>query len=424
MQAVHSGVRDSSLPVVDTNETFMVQGAGVGVERLVSKDALKLAFGVWLAVRVVLSVWGALIMAVAPADSLDHVRRDYPDVVLPNRDLYGYTIGVWNIYDTRHYITIAERGYEADPDWLTAYFPGYPLMIKALSPLLLGDSLLASLLIANVCAIIFFWYLYRLVEPEFGKDVARRTVVLAAVFPASFFLFMGYTEAPLMAFVVMSLYYAREQRWWLAGVLAGCAAFVKQPGIFLLVPLAYMFWRQYRAAGRSWALRQKVAWLWLLLSPLAALAFTLYRYLYIAPPITDPADLGSSQRLTFPGLPLLEALRVVRADNPLLAYNLMDIGFTFLMIGLLVGVVLKLRHNVPYLLFSLVLGLMNLCIYMYTYLYRPEVNMPRRMMIIIPMFIFLALSLSNRRAYRMVTYASFALFLCLSGLFANWIFVS
>jgi len=226
-----------------------------------------------------------------------------------------------------------------------------------------------------------------------------------------------------MAFIVMSLYYAREQKWWLAGVLAACAAFVKQPGIFLLVPLAYMFWRQYRSYGKNWTVRQKLFWLWLLLAPLAALAFSLYRYLYIAQPITDAADMGGSQRLTFPGLPLFEALRVVRADNPVLAYNLMDIGFTLLMIGLLVGVALKVR-NTPYLLYSLVIGLANLCIYMYTYLDRPEVNMPRRMLIIFPMFIFLALSLSNRRAYRMATYMSFALFLCLSGLFANWIFIS
>src|SRR6185295_16008728 len=81
--------------------------------RSVAREGLKYALVVWLVVRLVLSAWGALIMAVAAEESHAHVRRDYPDAVLPNHDLYGYTIGLWNIYDVRHYITIAEHGYEA-----------------------------------------------------------------------------------------------------------------------------------------------------------------------------------------------------------------------------------------------------------------------------------------------------------------------
>lgn len=381
-----------------------------------------MAFAVWLAVRIVLSLWGAFIMAVAPADSHAHILRDYPDVVLPKHDLYGYTVGVWNIYDTRHYITIAERGYEADPGWLPAYFPAYPLLIKLATPLLLGDSLLAAMLIANLCALIFFWYLYRLVEPEFGADVAKRAVILSAIFPASFYLFMGYTEAPLLAFMVASLYYARRHQWWLAGILAGAAALTKQPGIFLLVPLAYIYWQQQR--GHSlWSYFRKPQWAWLLLCPLAALSYTLYRYLYISAPIADVADVGGSQRMTFPGLPLLYALQAVGPDNPLLPYNLMDIGFTLLMVALVAGVALKVRST-TLTLYSLVICLTNLCIYMWTYEYRPEVNMPRRMLIIFPVFIFLALVTPNKRVFRIVAYTSFALFLCLSGLWANWIFVS
>src|SRR5215217_1221518 len=100
------------------------------IERIVARDGLKYAFIVWLAVRLVLSAWGPLIMMVAPEGSQAHVLRDYPDVVLPDRDFQGLTLGLWNIYDPRHYITIAESGYEADPGYLTAFFPGYPLLIK------------------------------------------------------------------------------------------------------------------------------------------------------------------------------------------------------------------------------------------------------------------------------------------------------
>ena len=151
--------------------------------RSVAWEGLKYAFVVWLVVRLVLSAWGALVMTIAPESSHAHIYRDYPDVVLPRHDLYGYTIGLWNIYDTRHYISIAEHGYVGDLSWMTAYFPGYPLAIKLVTPLVLGDSLLAALVLSNACALLFFWYLYRLVAMDFGEKVARRAVL----FPASFF---------------------------------------------------------------------------------------------------------------------------------------------------------------------------------------------------------------------------------------------
>jgi hypothetical protein len=46
------------------------------------------------------------------------------------------------------------------------------------------------------------------------------------------------------------------------------------------------------------------------------------------------------------------------------------------------------------------------------------------MLLIFPVFIVMALGLQERRRFRMAAYASGALFLALSGLFTNWIFVS
>jgi hypothetical protein len=392
-------------------------------DRSVAREGLKYAFVVWLVVRLALSAWGALIMAVAPEESHAHIYRDYPGVVLPKHDLYGYTIGLWNIYDVRQYIKIAEQGYETDPNALSSYFPGYPLLIKIASPLLLGDSLLAALVIANTCALIFFWYLYRLVQMDYDSQVARRAVLFGAIFPSSFFLFMGYTEAPLLAAIVASIYYARRGSWWLAGLLAGAAAFIKQPGIFILVPLAFIYWQQYRSNKEMWSLRQKLDWAWLLLAPLSALAYILYRYFYIAAPLVDASDMGGGQKLAIPGYPLFSAILAIRPDNSMLPFNLMDITFTLLTIALLVGVLLKVRST-PYRLFALVLAASNLSVYMYDYIFRPEANSPRRLLLIFPIFIFLALITSSRRTYRLLAYGSSALFLVMSGLFANWIFVS
>ncbi|MEO8286920.1 MAG: glycosyltransferase family 39 protein [Chloroflexota bacterium] len=400
-----------------------IDQAGAVRARSVAREGLKYALIVWLVVRLVLSAWGALIMAIAPEESHAHILRDYPDVVLPRHDLYGYTIGLWNIYDVRYYTDISERGYSSDRSWETAHFPGFPLMIKAVTPLTLGNSLLASFIIANVCAVLFFWFLYRLVQLDYSADIARRAVLLSAIFPSSFFLFLGYSEAPLLATMVAAIYYARQEKWWLVGVLAGGAALIKQPGVLILLPLAFIFWQQYRANRERWILSRKLSCLWLLLAPVAALSFSLYRYLYIATPMSDAMDMGDGQRLAIPGLPLMKAVQAIGPENPLLPYNLMDIAFTLLMIALVVGVVLKLRST-PYSLFAIAMGIVNLSIYMYVYVFRPEVNAPRRLLIIFPIFILLALVTESRRTYRMLAYVSGGLFLAMSGLFTNWIFVS
>ena len=219
MHEIYDRMRGGTAPTLDLQERALV-------ERIVSRDGLKLAFIVWISVRVVLSLWGYVVTQISPPNTYDNILNHYPDLQLPEGNIQGYTVGLWNVYDTTIYTKIAETGYESDPGFLTAFFPGYPLLIKLASVLVFGNTLLAAILVSNIAALIFFWYLYRLVEADYGHITARRAVILSALFPSSFFLFMGYTEAPLLAFTVSALYYGRQQKWWLAGLLAGIAALI------------------------------------------------------------------------------------------------------------------------------------------------------------------------------------------------------
>lgn len=386
-----------------------------GTDKLVAKDALKFAFLLWLAVRVALSIWGILSMLVSGDSRLSEWGLDH------------YIIGVWNVFDTNHYITIATQGYESNPYYLTAFFPGFPLLIKLFSTLLFGNSLLAALLVANVSTIFFFWYFYRLVEADYGEQVARRAVVFSAVFPTSYYLFLGYTEAPLLAFSLAALYYGRQGKWWAAGMLAGAAALVKQPGIFLFVPLVYMYARQY-AAHTSRERRsvsdfiKRKEWAWLLLCPATAMAYMAYRYLLLGAQLKGPTDLGAGEMLQLPGVALVKALQVAHTGNPLLAFNLMEIAFTLLMIGLVVGSLIKLR-SMTYAIYSLLITVVSLSV-TWPQIWRPEVDIPRRMLIIFPVFIYLALVTSNKRAFVYTAIASFLLGLSLCCLFINGFFIS
>jgi 4-amino-4-deoxy-L-arabinose transferase-like glycosyltransferase len=408
--------RGGTVPMLDIKER-------AHIERIVAREGLKFAFFVWLAMRIILSIWGIVIMSVAPASSHNHVLRDYPGVTFPNHDLPGYTIDIWNIYDTRHYISIADAGYQSDPGFLTAFFPGYPMLIKATSTLLFGHTLLSAIIVANVCALIFFWFLYRLVEADYGEKIAKRAVVLSAVFPTSFFLFLAYTEAPLLAFSTAALYYGRQHKWWLAGVLAGAAALIKQPGVFLAIPLGYMYWRQHVTYRQfNFTLLKRSDWAWLLIGPAAAVVYWVSSQDYLQAASSDFTNLGASEVLTWPGLPLVRALQEARFSNPLLAANLMEIGFTLLMIALVALTVVKVR-SMTYGLYSVMLTLISLCV-TWPNVLRPEVNVPRRILIIFPIFVALSLVIPSNRLFRCVVYTCFAFFLVLSGLFVNWVFIS
>ena len=426
MKVAHSLAGSGPLTRAYTKDTGLA-------ERTAARDALKFALLVWLAMRVLLSAWGAAVFLTANPLSLERAYTIYSSVERPQRDLHGLTVGLWNVYDTENYTLIVEQGYHADPAWFTAYFPGLPLLIKAVNLITFGDSLLSGWLIANVSAVFFFWYLYRLVAPEYGVGAARRAVIFSAVFPASFFLFVGYVESTFLAATVAAFYYARASKWWLAGLLGGLAALCKQPGIFLSVPFAYMYLRDAANSQgidrplallkRPIALLKTRQWLWLLLVPATAGAYTVYRYFVVKAPVTGAGDLGGEERLQFPGVPLLRAFAQVRADNPMLAFNLMDIAFTLLLIVLGIGVMLKVK-SVELRLYSLMLLAANLSLTMYTYIYRPEVNVPRRTLIIFPIFIFLGIIMEKPRPFRYVAAFSLAGCLLLSALWVNWVFVS
>jgi len=413
-------MRGGTVPMLDIQERSTI-------ERIVAKEGLKFSFLVWLAVRLLLSVWGAFVMIIAPEDTYSNVLAHYPGTYIPDSDAYGYSLGVWNVHDSQHYISIADNGYEKEPFFYTAFFPGFPLLIKLVSFLIGGQSLLAALLVTNVSALLFFWYLYRLVEADYGEKIAKRAVIVSAIFPTSFFLFMGYTEAPFLAFTVAAFYYGRQNKWWLAGILAGCAAFIKQPGIFLILPLGYMYWRQYivyKDKHKGALFLKKLEWTWLLCIPIAFLGYLTYRYLLLSTPSSGATDLGAGEQLTLPGVPLFRALLAIPNQSAFFAANLLDLAFTFLMIGLVAALVMKSRSK-SFSLYAVPIALISLCVtYSDTVALRPEIDMPRRILIIFPIFVFVALALPSARAFRYFVYMSVVGYLFLTGLFINWFFVA
>lgn len=149
------------------------------------------------------------------------------------------TPGIHNVvdaslrWDASWYVGIADDGYETSAD--TAFFPGYVLAIRAtngLSPLGVVGS---AVFVSNVAFLLALYLLYRLSEREYDAVVARRTVVLTAFFPTSFFFLAPYAESMYLLCSVIAFTWVRHGRW-VAGGLAGAVAWATRSLGAILVP--------------------------------------------------------------------------------------------------------------------------------------------------------------------------------------------
>lgn len=172
-----------------------------------------------------------------------------PDV-LPS----GSLLGIWDRWDTTHYLEIARSGYgpPGDPA-LIAFFPLLPALIAVGSRLV--EPLVVGMLVALVATLASAAGLYRLIRLDQGRRTARLGVLAMSVFPTAFALVAPYSEGVFLAFVIWSFVFARTGRWSAAGVCALFAGLARLQGVFLLPALLVEYWLSRRRLDRD------VAWL-------------------------------------------------------------------------------------------------------------------------------------------------------------------
>ncbi|HEV7858166.1 MAG TPA: glycosyltransferase family 39 protein [Pyrinomonadaceae bacterium] len=171
------------------------------------------------------------------------------------------------------YLGIAKEGYEQIPfsvgyhNW--AFFPLYPLIVRAAS-YLTGGYELTGMMLSSLFFFIALVFLYKLTR-EFGYDdeTAERTIFYLAVFPTSYFFSLPLTESLFLLVTVSSFYAARRERWTWAGIFAGLASATRFIGILMLPTLILLYWQKYRA-------RPRVNALGILLAPTGLLVYMVY----------------------------------------------------------------------------------------------------------------------------------------------------
>lgn len=151
-------------------------------------------------------------------------------------------------WDTLYYINIAQNGYvlPASQDFtsrpasdLVAYFPGYPLAIRAVAALPGIDEPLASILIALVgglAATILFWVW--MCDRGISLRHRRTALALFLLYPYSFMLTgVAYAEPMTLALVLGAFVLFERDRHLLAGVIAAAATFTRPTALPVLLAL-------------------------------------------------------------------------------------------------------------------------------------------------------------------------------------------
>ena len=170
-------------------------------------------------------------------------------------------------WDSVWYLAIANDGYPRDDVRRAAFFPLYPLLLRAANALV-GRPVLAGALVSLACFAVALVLLHRLTALELGRPAARATVWALALFPGAVFFSAVYSEALYLALSVGCVYAARTGRWAWAGAAGALGAATRSAGVLLVIPLA-LLWLE-RADGRRRTLRDAA---WIALVPLGLVGF-------------------------------------------------------------------------------------------------------------------------------------------------------
>jgi hypothetical protein len=212
------------------------------------RDGLRPCLGVFLAARIGLSLLSVIaVQMIEPLDPVHVPGRAAP----PATQGWHNAIDATERQDAAWYLRLADEGWSTD-DASAAFFPVYPLTVRAVGWLLPGDDLLAALLVSNLAFLGALLALFALTTEAFGERVARRAIVVAAVFPTAFFFLAPYTESLFLLLSILAFREARHDRWGRVAVLGALAALTRGVGI-LLIPalLVEAIWGRGGAGGRG-----------------------------------------------------------------------------------------------------------------------------------------------------------------------------
>lgn len=249
------------------------------------------------------------------------------------------------MWDGGHYRAIVEHWYGGVPDDTARFFPLYPGIAKAISwlPGITGD--MALLLVAHIGAFAAAVVVWLLVQEVFrDHQLAHRSAVFIAVFPAAYVLTLAYTESLAVLAVACTLLHLHRQNWWWVATWACVAASLRPTGGIIALAILVEVIRL-----RPWDRIVAV------LSALAAAPVGLVVSMWVISLSTNdfwaPVTLQSPIRgeVQDPFSRAFHSIWWIFRDDPAHAYD----AFYVVLFLVAVGFMIKYRHPISWIVYSI-----------------------------------------------------------------------
>src|SRR5262249_28174514 len=195
----------------------------------------------------------------------------------------GPILNVLTSWDGVWYFEVVRHGYPAlvpphvtyfDSEARAAFFPAYPLLVRAADRILPGGDVMAGLTVNLVLGAVAVLLVGLIARRLYGDAVAGRAMVLMALFPGSFVLSFSYSEPLMLVLVAAALLLLLQHRWLAAGVVSALATASRPNAIAIVAACAVAAWLAWRR-NRDWR-----AWVAPLLAPAGFVAFQLYLWVH------------------------------------------------------------------------------------------------------------------------------------------------
>lgn len=234
--------------------------------------------GLWAFLRLSTSMWAAAFSVLRPLTDIERLMPLWPPASPLNVWLQRVLLAPWQRWDVAWYLRILTEGYQAG-NGTDAFHPLYPWLAYPLTRAGI-DPLLALMIVSNLATLAFLFLFVRMVAVEAGPAQAQTASQLLLFFPLTFILFAPYNEGLFLSLSALTLWCARQRKWWWAGVTGALAVLTRQQGILLVFPLIWELWEAHTGDARR-LLRSWRCWLAVGLIPLGLALWVLYRALVI-----------------------------------------------------------------------------------------------------------------------------------------------
>jgi hypothetical protein len=250
--------------------------------------------------------------------------------------------GAASTWDGGWYLLVASGGYpDAVPDAggsALAFFPLYPLLVRAVDALPLLTPIGAAVLVSTIASLGAAVVIWVLGARLLGTEVADRAVTLFAFFPGSFVLSMVYAEGVMLLLSAGCLWALVQRRWLVAGVLAALATASRPNAVAVIGACGWAALTAIRTRGEWRALVAPA------LAPLGIVTF--FGYLWAR--TGEATAWFSAQRVGWEER--VSPLAVVDDLRQAAREPLVDVNNTVVVVGAVlavVGLVLLVRARVP-----------------------------------------------------------------------------